>query len=237
MKLNVLTGIAIISCVNAIPIKYDSLNNIYKNLIPTIDGFATNVDVDCVESKLNLAKNGNKIVKSQQGFMLVHYAAFLCSEELTKSRIDEKLTEVRQVITLLEPRTEKCLKISLWELEPDSPLLDNFNKNVIADEMSSCKKSKDFIEFSNMMDEAWTVAEELLGSEITKCRNPVAEKKNQFTFLALVDETRPAVKNDELDKYIKAETALQDAFLHCALVPVENMAGTNVVDGNGQEKD
>ena len=235
--LKILILVAILGAVSGFPIKQDSLNNIYKKFIPTVDSFVKNVNVDCVESKLNLPKNGHKVVKGEQGFMLVMFAAYLCSEELRKPRINQKLTKLRQLITLLEPETVKCMKISLWELEPNSPLLDSINKNVIADDISSCKNSKEFKEFSDLMDQMWVMAEQLLGTEIKKCRNPEAEKKNMYTMMALVDETRPAVKSAEIGKYIKAETTLQDTFFNCVMVPIENMEVANVIDEDEQEKD
>ena len=235
--LKIIITVAILGTISAYPIKQDSLNNIYKKFIPNVDNFIKNVNVDCVQSKLNLSQNGNKVVKGEQGFMLVAFASYLCSEELTKSRMNEKLTKLKQLTSLLDSKTVKCIRIGLWELEPNSPLLDDFNKDVIADDISSCKNSKEFKEFSDLMDQVWVMAEQLLGTEIKKCLDTETEKKNMYTLMALVDETRAEVKNAELDKYIKAESTLLDTFFNCAMVPVENMEVINNIEADEQEKD
>lgn len=224
---------AILGIVYGFPIKQDSLNNLYKSLIPIVEGFTKNVNHECVQAKLNLAKNGNTIVKGEQGLLLLVFAGYLCSDELTKPRMLGKLSELRELMHSLDPNVKKCIKTELWKIEPNSPLLDNFNHDL----PSNCKNSEDFTNFLQFIDQIWSIAEQIVGEDIKKCRNEEAERKNLFKLLTLVDENRIEVRNAELEKYIEAERKQQDSFFHCAMKPVEDMNVMNSIDGRGDEEE
>lgn len=229
--------VALLGTISAFPIKQDSLNNIYKRLIPAVESIVKNINHECVQNKLNLPKNGNKIVKGEQGLLLLTFAAYLCSDELAKPRMIEKISELKELMRPLDPNVKKCMKTELWKIEPNSPLLDNFENDVTENDENNCKQSKEFTDFLQFIDRMWSMAEQLLGEDIKKCRNEEAEKKNMFSLLALVDENRTEVKNAELEKYINAEMMTQDSFFQCAMKPVEDMHAMNSIDGDRDDEE
>jgi len=236
----VLIFVALLGVISAFPIEQDpeqdSLNNIYNNYITVVEQFVKNINHECVQTKLNLQKNGNKIVRGEQGLSWLTVAAYLCSDELTQPRVEEKLSKLRQVMIPLGIQVRKCLKIGLWKMEPNSPLLDDFDKNVAADDISSCEKSKDFKGFSELTNRMKSFANQLFGEDIGKCKNDESEKKRIFELLALVYESRPDVKAAELKKYIEAERTYQDAFFHCIMKPIEDKVVMNSIDGDGDDE-
>ena len=212
--------IVILSATFGLPVTENSLNNHVKQFIPIVDKMLKNIDSECAKNKLNLQNNGNKIISAEQGLVYVFYASYLCSDEITMESLNEKIKGIEE-LNQEDAFVTNCMKLKLMTFDPKNPLLDHFDKDTV--DSTECENS-DFIKMiRNLLQKAWTFAEEVLGNTALKCKDAETEERQLVLLLAMIGETRVDVKKSQAYKFLKNARTQHETFFMCIMKPVEDM--------------
>lgn len=188
----------------------------------------SNIDQDCVRSKLNLSENGDKIISMKSGMVAGFGAAILClidtNEEMANS---ELLQHINSMTTPNEINTIdklNCIKLKLKELNPSDDLVQNFNLTAISykpdeicDELTTEQHNKGI----QIFDEGTKLFDTIIPKQCKKLDLKFIMEITYRLYIIKNENRGTEALNVEIRKILsKVRELIQDIF-DCAMIEIK----------------